>query len=114
MSEQPPTVDDTRRALEATGLRSSDWYDLTRAALDAYSEVFTPSRKEQRHHEQGLLAAIAATAHFLTAAELERQANEIWQEHGAGNETDEDYVTGVDDAVVRMRARAAELRGESR
>lgn len=34
--------------------------DLTRAALDAYSVVFEPSRKLQRDHEKAIKAAVAA------------------------------------------------------
>lgn len=34
--------------------------DLTRAALDAYSVVFEPSRKEVRDHEKAIKAAVAA------------------------------------------------------
>lgn len=46
-------------------LPSVDRYDMTQTALDAYSEVWVPSSKEQRHHEQAMLAAIDAAEPFL-------------------------------------------------
>lgn len=57
---------------------------------------------------------LRAAASLILAAELERMAELIWQEHGVGNQGDEDYVTGVDDSILMIRGRAAELRGESR
>ena len=46
------------------------------------------------------------------ADRLERIADEIWQELGVGNEDDESYVSGVDDAVMTLRAHARKVRGE--
>lgn len=56
------------------------------------------------------LDGLDAAAPLIVAAELERLADEIWQE--LKSDTDQDYSDGVDDCCVRLRARAAELRGE--
>jgi len=58
--------DDVRRELEALGLTSGlDRNDLRQKALDAYSEVWEPSRKLQMDHEKALLHAIAACADMI-------------------------------------------------
>jgi len=69
------TADDTRRELEATGLRSADRYPMIRAVLDAYSEAFESSRKEARHHEQALLEAVVAATPYIVASAMEVMAS---------------------------------------
>jgi hypothetical protein len=57
---------------------------------------------------------LANAAPLIVATELERLANQIWQEHDPDAQDDESYTEGVDDTIVAIRDRAAELRGESR
>lgn len=84
------------------GAVNAGWHEFRypRPATDEPSEAF--------------LRGLRAAATLIVAAELERMAELIWQEHGVGNQGDEDYVTGVDDSILMIRGRAAELRGESR
>jgi hypothetical protein len=124
--EAVPTADDTRRALEALGFqRGIDRIDLTRRALDAYSVVWVPSRKEQRHHEQGILEAVVAAAPLIVAADLEREAEGLRAEAKrllANLDSVPDEVAfalgsangALSKQAMRMETRAAELRGESR
>lgn len=53
-----------------------------------------------------------AKSNSALPAKLEQLAEKIWQQLGVGNEDDESYVSGVDDAIVMVRAEAERLRGE--
>lgn len=79
----------------------------------------TPSGKEVVAGKTDVLAAAQVHATLalaagseIAAAALDRLADKIWQELGVGNEDDESYVSGVDDAIVMLRAEAKRLRGE--
>lgn len=69
------------------------------------------ARETNAELQQAYARALHAAASLIVAAELDRLANEIWQE--LESKDDEDYSDGVDEAVRLIRTRAAELRGES-
>lgn len=108
------TADDTRRAVEALGLtRGVDRSGMTRVALDAYSEVFETSRKEQRHHEQALLEAIVAASPWLLVAELKSWKDTLTEvADGVESHGDKVGAAAVRVLVKHIEKRVAVLRGE--